>query len=99
MSRGPRELAWLLPFGLLVGALVLVPLRMLDPQGLPRYRALREEKAAVEHLNDRLRREVRDLQRHVRALRTDPDALERVARDDLGMIRDDELLFVFTDDE
>jgi cell division protein FtsB len=35
----------------------------------------------------------------VRALRTDPDALERVARDDLGMIRDDELLFVFTDDE
>jgi len=31
----------------------------------------------------------------VRALRTDPKAVERVARDELGMIREDELVFQF----
>lgn len=95
MSRVGALLGWLLPFALLVLSIVWVPLRILDEQGLPRYRALREERAEVLRVNDRLRREVRTLRREVEALRSDPRAIERIARDELGMIREGELLFQF----
>jgi cell division protein FtsB len=87
--------AWALPFGLLVVAIVCVPLGILDEQGLPRYRALKSERAEIERINERLRREVEQLQREVEALRSDPVAVERIARDELGMIRPDEILFQF----
>jgi cell division protein FtsB len=95
MSRFGRAVAWMLPFGLLLVSIVSVPLGILDEQGLPRYRALRSELAEVERTNDRLRRDVDRLQREVHALRTDTSAIERIARDELGMIRDDEILFQF----
>ena len=97
--RGVRRFgttaAWVLPFALLVMAIVAVPLRILDERGLPRYRVLKSELREVEGRNERLRREVRALQRDVDALRTDPRAIEQVARDELGMIRDDEIVFQF----
>src|SRR5690606_28925610 len=69
MSRVGRAAAWTLPFGLLVVSIVSVPLGILDEEGLPRYRALRAELAEVERVNERLRREVEQLQREVDALR------------------------------
>ncbi len=95
MGRFSRLLAWLLPFGLLVLAIVTVPLRILDHQGLPRYRALKDELRQIESRNERLRREVSDFSREVTALRGDPEAIERIARDELGMARDGELIFQF----
>lgn len=85
----------MLPFGLLVVSIVSVPLGILDEQGLPRYRALKTELAEVERINDELRREIEQRQREVEALRDDPAAIERIARDELGMIRNDEILFQF----
>jgi cell division protein FtsB len=38
---------------------------------------------------------VEQLQREVDGLRTDPSTIERIARDELGMIREDEILFQF----
>lgn len=95
MSRASTAAAWLLPFGLLVMAIVAVPLRILDPQGLPRYRALSAELVHIDGENERLEREVRSLTHEVEALRTDPSAVERIARDELGMVRDGELIFQF----
>ncbi|MCA9606901.1 MAG: septum formation initiator family protein [Myxococcales bacterium] len=95
MSRLARASLWSLPFGLLVLSIVSVPLSILDEQGLPRYRALREERAEIERVNDRLRRDVETLHRQVDDLRQDPEAIERIARDELGMIREDEILFQF----
>ncbi len=95
MGRLPRVLAWLLPFGLLVMSIVAVPLRILDEQGLPRYRMLKQELADIEAENERLRREVLQLTRDVDRLRDDPLAIERIARDELGMVRDGELIFQF----
>jgi cell division protein FtsB len=86
---------WLLPFGLLVFAVVAVPLHILDEQGLPRYRALRAELARVHERNELMRRDVRDLGQQVERLRNDPRAVERIARDELGMVRKDELVFQF----
>lgn len=88
---------WLLPFALLTFSTIVVPLRMLDEEGLPRYRALRAELRRVRQSNERVRREVRDMKRAVEDLRSDPVTIERIARDELGMLRQDELLFQFSD--
>jgi cell division protein FtsB len=92
-----RTLVWLLPLGLLMTSVVLVPVRMLDAQGLPRYRALRDELRHVERENERLAREVSDLTRQVDALKADPAAIERIARDELGMVRENEVVFQFAE--
>jgi cell division protein FtsB len=91
------SIGWLLPLGLLLFAIVFVPLRILETEGLPRYRALRTELQHTRSTNDRMRREVLDLQQRVKHLRTDPEAIERIARDELGMLRNDEIVFQFSD--
>ncbi len=95
MDRFSSTLAWLLPFAVLVLAIVAVPLHLLDDHGLPRYQVLARELSQVESENERIEREVRDLSREVEALRKDPLAIERIARDDMGMVREGELVFQF----
>ena len=90
-------LTWLAPFALLSFSIIFVPLRILDEQGLPRYRALRAELHRVRESNDHVRRQVQELQRTVADLRSDPGAIERIARDELGMLLEDEILFQFSD--
>ena len=92
-----KSLTWLLPFAMLVCAIVAVPLRILAAEGLPRYRALQAEQVDLDAQNERMRREVRDLQREVQALRSDPGAIERIARDELGMVRPGEVIFQFNE--
>jgi len=94
-TQPSSSIAWLLPFGLLVLATIVVPLRMLDEQGLPRYRALRSELHEIREDNERIRREVKQLRGSVARLRDDPNEIERIARDELGMLRAGELLFQF----
>jgi cell division protein FtsB len=88
--------AWL-PFGLLMFAVICVPVRLLEPEGLPRYRLLRSERDEVRAANEKLALEVEQLRGQVTRLSSEPEALERIARDELGMIRGDEVLFQFTD--
>ena len=95
MSSQLRSLAWVLPLGLLAFAVVLVPVRMFEAEGVPRYRQLRAELEEVRIQNERLARNVDELTRAVNGLKSDPRAIERVARDELGMIRDDEVVFQF----
>jgi cell division protein FtsB len=87
--------AWLLPLGLLLLASVVVPLRVFETEGLPRYRALRKELHETREKNDRMRREVLQLREQVGRLQSDPEAIERLARDELGMLRNDEIVFQF----
>lgn len=91
-----RSLAWLMPFGLLLYAIFSVPARILSEEGLPRYRRLSEQLTRIESENVSLRRDIERLNREVDALLHDPDAVERIARDELGMIREGEVLFHFT---
>jgi cell division protein FtsB len=94
MREASRK-AILVPFLLLVSAIVAVPLLLLDSEGLPRYRLLRAEVTRVQTKNERLRREIRELRGDATRLRSDPRALERIARDELGMVRDGEIVFQF----
>ena len=76
-------------------ALVTVPVLMLAPEGLPRLRALERELNEVNADNQELRRDVARLRIEVRRLRDDPAAVERIARDELGMVRKSEVVFQF----
>jgi len=84
-----------LPIAILVLALVGVPILVLQPEGLPRMRALEKELAGVTAENDDLRREVQKLHIDVKALRDDPRAVERIARDQLGLVRKSEIIVQF----
>lgn len=90
-----RSLAWLMSFGLLVYAVVSVPLRILSEEGLPRYRRLQDQLSRIRSENAALHEDIERLNREVKALLNDPDAVERIARDELGMIRRGEVLFQF----
>src|SRR5688572_14358641 len=85
----------LLPLSLLLFAIVFVPLRILEAEDLPRYRKLRNELEQTRAESTRLRREVVALEEQVARLRGDPSAIERIARDEIGMLRPDEIVFQF----
>ncbi len=94
-ARAVRTKAALLPFLLMVMAITTVPTLVLDEQGLPRYRHLRSELAELRDSNEELVREIARLKTEIEALRADPSYIERIARDELGMVRAEELVFQF----
>lgn len=88
---------WLrgLPLAVLTVSIVAVPVLVLEPQGMPRMRALEKELAGVEAENAELRRDVARLRTEVKELRDDPAAVERIAREQLGLVRKSEVVFQF----
>lgn len=81
--------------GILTLALVGAPILIFEPEGLPRMRALEKELAEVNAENAELRRAVSRLRVQTRDLRDDPAAVERIARDQLGLLRRSEVVFQF----
>ncbi len=80
---------------ILAVALVGAPVLIFQPEGLPRMRALEKELGEVNAENAELRRDVSRLRVQVRALRDDPAAVERIARDQLGLVRKSDVVFQF----
>jgi cell division protein FtsB len=58
-------------------------------------RALESELSAVQGQNDALRRDVGKLRAEVKDLRENPSAVERIAREQLGLVRRSEVIFQF----
>jgi cell division protein FtsB len=85
----------ILPIGILGIAAIGVPVMMLAPQGLPRLRSLSKELAQVGSENAELRQQIQHLRGKVQHLREDPVAVERIARDELGLVRTSEVVFQF----
>ena len=84
-----------LPIAILAIALVGAPILIFQPEGLPRMRALEKELAGVNAENAELKRDVGRLRVQVKELRDDPAAVERIARDQLGLVRKSEIVFQF----
>lgn len=84
-----------LPLLVMAVAIVCVPVMILSPQGLPRLRSLSEELSDVQRENQELRRQIGKLEVKVRQLRDEPAAVERIARDELGLVRKSEVVFQF----
>lgn len=79
----------------MVMAVMAVPTLVLDDQGLPRYRHLSAELQDLRESNEELVREIATLKGEIDALRSDPNYVERIARDELGMVRSEEFVFQF----
>jgi cell division protein FtsB len=85
----------MLPVAVLVVAVIGAPVLIFSPQGLPRLRGLQKELADVNEENADLHREIDSLRGRVTRLRDDPRAVERIARDNLGLVRQTEVVFQF----
>ena len=86
-----------LPLGLLALAAISVPVMILSSSGLGRLEALREEKRRTDQAISQLSQQIRQLRAEVLRVRSDPAAVERVARDELGLVRKTEVVFQFRD--
>lgn len=86
---------WFVSLCLLVFTIIAVTVSIFDEKSLPRYQSLRAQLERSNSNAKQLEREVEALKKQVARLREDPQAVERIARDELGMIRGDELIFQF----
>jgi len=73
-------------------ALVLV---VYGSSGLPRVWQMKRDVEALEREIATLRGETRELARTVDQLRSDPETIERIAREDLGLVRPGETVLKF----
>lgn len=83
--------------GAFAASLCMSALSLGDPKGLPRVRRLRADVERQEQKNRELRAENARLAKTVRELSPplQPRALEKAAREQLGYVRQDEVLFKF----
>ena len=65
--------------------------------GLTGMKAMREELKQIRQENARLEKENMDLYRTINRLKNDPAYIEQVAREELNMVRPDEIVFRFDD--
>lgn len=84
-----------LPLALLALALVGVPALLVSSSGLSRLGRLRTERETAELEISRLGKQIEELRAQVKSIKTEPDAVERVARDQLGLVRQTEVVFHF----
>jgi cell division protein FtsB len=89
------NLEHLLPLGLLAVVITVTPVMVLCPSGLPRVRHLEAERNRVESQISTLTREIAQLGAEVKRIKSDPTAVEQVARDELGLVRQTEVVFLF----
>ncbi len=84
-----------LPIAILTIAATSVPVMILRPDGLTRMRGLQHELEQVHEENAELTRDVDGLRADVQGLRDDPKAVEKIAREELGLVRKSEIVFQF----
>lgn len=89
----------ILPLGLLLMASVVIPLKLWDGQGLDRVRRLESELENLKEGNGQIRRENEALRAEIRAFHSDPRYVEKVARDELGMVSENEIIYQFPNRE
>ena len=94
-SSGQAWLERVLPLSILVLAIVAVPVMICSPSGLSRLERLKVERERADEEISRLSQQIRELRAEVRSVRDDPEAIERVARDELGLVRKTEVVFHF----
>ena len=95
VGPGRLVLERILPLAVLALALVAVPVMMFSRSGFPRLNALRQERSQAQLQISRLSQRIRELRAAVERARQDPEAVERVARDQLGLVRQTEVVFQF----
>jgi cell division protein FtsB len=80
---------------MLVIAAVSVPVMLWSPSGLARLDALRSQRENLNLELSRLEREIERLRFQADSIKTSPSSIERVARDELGLVRQTEIVMQF----
>lgn len=83
--------------GMLLLSAISVPVMVFSSGGLPRLRHLEQEKKRASEEVSRLSQEIRRLRAETQRAQGDPAMVERVARDELGLVRQTEVVFQFDD--
>jgi len=97
----PEASGWLRRAGVYAGGVLLVLVLMHTIFGPYGYLSMRRSQREIEQLRqeiDRLDRENLQLSGEIRALQTDPSAIEKVAREEMGLARPGEIIFRLPDD-
>jgi cell division protein FtsB len=93
MRRGTKTwLGRVAAASLAAGVIAYVPYHVYARSGLARTLELRRELVSVKARNADLKEETLRLARQAEALRDDPDAIERVARLELGWVKPGEVI-------
>lgn len=80
---------------LLLGAIVCTLISIFGGDNISRLHALQGSLSSQREKNEELGGYVASLRRKVQGLRTDDRALEKAARNELGMAREDEVVVIF----
>lgn len=88
-----------IPAALLLAAAILVPLKLFDQRGFERVEKLERELEQIDEANRALDRENESLRQQIRAFHSDPEYIEKVARDELGMVGPDETIYQFPESD
>ena len=100
-SRWSWSAGWMRRAGVYGGVALLVLVLMhtiFGPYGVVSMRRSQHEIQQLREEIDRLDRETEELSGEIRALQTDPAAIEKVAREDMGLARPGEMIFRLPDD-
>ncbi|HVP60046.1 MAG TPA: septum formation initiator family protein [Myxococcaceae bacterium] len=73
-------------------SLVLALVSALEPRGFRRHARLRAQAETLSKRNAQLREENLRLGREIEALRSEPAAIERAAREELGFVKPGEII-------
>lgn len=84
-----RKLVWML----VAVAFAMATFSAADQRGFRRYFRLRDELRSISESNRATAISNRALVEEIKALRSDPQAIERAAREELGYVKPGELVF------
>jgi cell division protein FtsB len=101
LRRRADTKGWLRRAGVYAGGALLVLVLMHTLFGPYGYLSMRRSQHEIEKLReeiDRLDRENAHLSGEIRALQTDPAAIEKVAREDMGLARPGEMIYRLQDE-
>jgi cell division protein FtsB len=85
----------IVPLGMLVVSGASVPWMLWSPKGVQRLESLQADLAALEAEAASLEREIERSRYRAESIKTSPRSIERVARDELGLVRQTELVVQF----
>jgi cell division protein FtsB len=84
-----------LPAALLVLSAVAVPILVMSPSGFSRLHHLEAEQTRSDREVAQMTQQIEQLRAEVARAKSDPAAVERIARDELGLVRQTEIVFQF----
>jgi len=90
---GPLQKKYLLFLGLFISGMLLFAL--FGSRGLMQIYKLKEERDRIQASNARLQEDNRKLGEQINRLRNDKDEVEKIAREERGMVKKGEIVYQF----